>query len=407
MLSGASYAAYRSGDWALMHDDYNITIVNTFRQIVIGKCMVSQRLDAMMYMGNQDGTSMLLGCIQNNMRIQVTVLQNESDILCSVPLKKFIPPDSTLNIWNVALDAMTGSTDSEPIYYAVEVVSGTLLPKPSFVRIYWGLGSWSDVLLSSARNWISPTASAQIPSLVTWTGNALMARAAVSTGKVCNSDMRCAFDVSPDYDLFRPASATTGTWQAVLQSVIDTRFPGAKSAHALFNTGDPLTSNQFLSEWTLAVASYVKADHMLRGTIEVPSGNLWVLRDDGLFEVVQSGVQVQVSAGGKCMPSGLALCPSCMWAPAGGVCQTCSTISNDWAWYASCQGCQGCRRRLLGEAGPVAIEFSVRGRAAINASCVNQSSTTWTDLGGGYGALRCGRIILRLACATLCLRWPS
>ena len=388
VLSGASYAAYRSGDWALMHDDNNITIVNTFKQRVIGRCMVShQRLDAIVYMGNQDGTSMLLGCVQNNMRIQVTVLQNESDILCSVLPKNFKQADGTRNIWNVALDAMTGSTNIEPIYYAVEVVSASLLPKPSFMRIYWGLGSWLDVLVYSARNWISHTASAQIPSLVTWTGNPLMTRAASdSTGKICNSDMRCAFDVSPDYDLFRPTRATTGTWQAVLQSVIDTRFPGASSAQALFNTSDPLTSSQFQSEWTLAVAAYVKADHMLRGTIEVPSsGNLWVLRDDGLFEVVQSGVQVQVSAGGKCMPSGLALCPSCMWAPAGGVCKACGTISNDWAWYASCQGCQGSRRRrLLGEAGAaVAIEFSVRGRAAINASCVNQPSTTWTDLGEG------------------------
>ena len=42
--------------------------------------------------------------------------------------------------------------------------------------------------------------------------------------------------------------------------------------------------------------------------IQPQTNNLWVVRNNGLYEISKSGVQIQIAnSGGMCMPSGLAL----------------------------------------------------------------------------------------------------
>jgi hypothetical protein len=92
--------------------------------------------------------------------------------------------------------------------------------------------------------------------------------------------------------------------------------------------------------------------------------NIWAVRKDRIIEVSKSGVLVQ-REDGKCIPSGVALCPLCEWAPNGQKCKSCSVVDKgSLAWILKCKdSClPSSGRRLL--AANTVIQFVLSGNFA-------------------------------------------
>lgn len=341
--------------WFLMHDAYSVSVVDVVAKTAVGTCTVTASLDTVAFLGVVSGTSLLIANLRDNGRISVTVNPGQNPgVVCS----DFGAPPSVGSLYSQALLTFRNSMSIESMRYNVEYsnTGDASLPEPTFRRFYLPLGLWVETPQGSPRNWLAPSTT-QAVGLSTYIGHPLVYQSVNDPS--CYSGARCAFDVSPDYDVFRPYKAVSGSWQAELQALIDSKYPSA-TAQEIINDA------QFSAQWNAVVASRSPSQRRLLATMTHPvTGSLWALRPDGLFELSKSGVLVMLTSNGqwsgKCMPSGVALCPACQWAPAGQQCRPCAQKSDEWAWHLKCQGCPApSARRLLG-AGSVLIEFSVRG----------------------------------------------
>ena len=120
-----------------------------------------------------------------------------------------------------------------------------------------------------------------------------------------------------------------------------------------------------ISEFTAAFTQITTPLAVLAFQRHPITHNLWALRHDRLVEISKSGVQLQ-RRDGKCLHSGIALCPGCQWAPSGSQCRPCTQVDvNSWAWNAKCknQACTG--RRLLADARMTSIRFILTGNHTV------------------------------------------
>jgi len=383
-LASATYTAFQfpepNAKWVVMHDDHSVAAVDLDLQRVVGTARVDASLDLALYLSSS-GSTLIMSTVRFNGRVTVEVHAGGITASQAFPQTQQSTPN---NIWNVAFEKLYSEIRTDTVPYRMEHNLDSALWKPSFMRMFVPIGLWLEIPFQSPRN-LLPNAGNQAIGLSSYVGDPYIMRAAWDAkGKLCSSNARCVFDVSTSYDLFRPSTAGP-TWQQVLQGVIDKRFQDASSIAALYT--DQGLYNRLVGEWSTAATPYLSAARMLLGTLENPkTGNLWALRSDGLFEVSRSGVQVRLPTA-KCMPSGLALCPACQWAPAGQACRPCTTRSEEWAWYVKCPG-SSCSigRRLLSESAPV-IEFTTRGEVDVNATCM-QGASNVTDIGGGLRKVR-------------------
>jgi cysteine-rich repeat protein len=247
---------------------------------------------------------------------------------------------------------------------------------PNTLQAYVPMGGFIEVTLGDPRK-IKSENKNLMPYFI---GDPSVLQALLAGGTpeqaVCSTNV-CPFDNSPDFDITLSApskSMFAKTWNGVLQEIIDAEAnasPKLSNLKAIYD--DPARYKKvveaFMKEYVrllapLAVVSIVK--HPVTKSI-------WVLGGmHGLVEISTSGVQVRRSDG-LCMPSGVALCSECEWAPSGHPCRPCSQAdANSWSWNAACAACpkksqtsQSGRRRLLADtASGTTITFVLKGDLA-------------------------------------------
>ena len=130
----------------------------------------------------------------------------------------------------------------------------------------------------------------------------------------CGLDTKLGYDILDTNPLRNVGNVT---WGDVLQDKIlreAALFPPLSSIAAIKNVS--ARYSKVMGAFN-AVFKQVTDPLMVRAFQRHPvTHNLWALRSDKLVEISKSGVQLQ-RADGKCLPSGIALCPACQWAPSG------------------------------------------------------------------------------------------
>jgi hypothetical protein len=179
----------------------------------------------------------------------------------------------------------------------------------------------------------------------------------------------CGLDTKLGYDILDPnplKNTATVTWGDVLQDAI---LREASNVPALLNISAikaiPARYSGVISTFAAAFTQITAPLAVLAFQRHPITHNLWALRHDRLVEISKSGVQLQ-RRDGKCLPSGIALCPGCQWAPSGSQCRPCTQVdANSWAWSAKCknQACTG--RRLLTGAVMASIRFTLTGNHTV------------------------------------------
>ena len=179
----------------------------------------------------------------------------------------------------------------------------------------------------------------------------------------------CGLDTKLGYDILDPnplKSTAAFTWGDILQNSIikeASKVPALLSISAIKDI--PSRYSSLINEFTSTFMQITEPLAVLAFQRHPITHNLWAVRHNRLVEISKSGVQLQ-RRDGKCIPSGIALCPSCQWAPSGSQCRPCSQVdANSWAWNAKCknQACTG--RRLLAGVGMTSIRFILTGDHAV------------------------------------------
>lgn len=183
--------------------------------------------------------------------------------------------------------------------------------------------------------------------------------------KTCGSD-RCIFDIDRGYDIFsqNPLKNSFGkTWNDFLQEQISQEATVSPQLSNLASLkSDPQRYDRLLDSFASAFRSTVSPLVALAIQKHPVTLNTWALRKDKLIEISKSGVQLK-RADGKCIPSGVALCPYCFWAPNGQKCRPCSEKdASSWSWNMKCKTCAATAgRRLLTEESNSYITFVLAG----------------------------------------------
>lgn len=259
----------------------------------------------------------------------------------------------------------TGNFDNanEPSIFNIQPIS---------IEAYHPMGGFMELTIADPRKLQSEITDI-IPYYI---GEPSLLQALLSGTKadntVCSTDS-CVFDNTPGYDitLQNPSqnlnSVSMKTWNDILQEIIDAE---ANTFPKLNNLADVHADPQ---RYMNIVASFIrKYEDLMMPTAVVKTvkhpitKNIWALGrgEHQLIEISTSGVQLR-RPDGLCVPSGVALCPKCQWAPSGQPCRPCSqSDKKSWSWNAVCNACpsSGSSRRLLSDgSSTVNITFVVKG----------------------------------------------
>lgn len=188
-----------------------------------------------------------------------------------------------------------------------------------------------------------------------------------TSGPAACGGERCIFDNDPNYDITEenPLQHAMGSsWNALLQEQIDKIDPPLPNLYTL--KANTSRYSKFLQDFAEIFKGIVDKHKVIALLKHPVTHSIWAMRKDKLVEIPKSGVKIKRSDG-RCIPSGVALCDKCMWAPSGAQCRPCSeNQSQTSAWVLSCKDCEGGkrndseanRRRLL-QAQTTGISFSV------------------------------------------------
>ena len=307
------------------------------------------------FFANWNAANASLTLVCTSTRLTITIGSN------FVSCANALPVQPKQSIWTDAFQTSSNLFLSA-VQYSMVVnanISAKLITPPYYYEVYSPMGTWAEVPLDSPRTWLS-SSSMDAP----FVGDPTVYSAAVASSVSCGASTRCAFDVNPLYDLFGPVSTNALTWQNILQYVVAnvTNGTSVSTFAALYQNAS--LYGQVLSQFASIFAQTTVPKIAFSYMIQPQTNNLWVVRNNGLYEISKSGVQIQIAnSGGMCMPSGLALCAPCQWAAAGGTCQPCSSVNtSSRAWALLCAGCTtGLGRRLLQQATTTTLEFVVSG----------------------------------------------
>jgi cysteine-rich repeat protein len=183
--------------------------------------------------------------------------------------------------------------------------------------------------------------------------------------KTCGLD-RCIFDNDRGYDIFDPnplKNAQKQSWNDLLQAKISEEAsitPPLNDLAAI--QADPQRYERLLNAFTATFLTIISPLIALAIQKHPVTLNTWAIRKDRLIEISKSGVQLK-RVDGKCIPSGVALCGDCQWAPNGRECRPCAQAdATSWSWNMKCKSCKTGRRLLAG--GTTTISFVLSGDLA-------------------------------------------
>jgi hypothetical protein len=373
---------------AIFHDNtYHVAVVNLNKFIVaqdMATCTVEQ--DERFLLQDAHFRTAINGnpvfTLANVLYDLMVIADNDTTVTCRI---------STASIWadlwaSTAIVARRYGTEEFTTYDKVLV---TVTPPPArpvedpvvFWRCSMPLGFWMESLYTSPSSWLQDTFRSDNHGnpQTTYVGSRSMF--GIMNNKYYIE--KGGIGQSIDYDVLRPnTSGLVGpSWLALLQAELDDLVVQHNLVYWSHIKGNRTVRDIFMHRWAQIIRKYA-LPHAPRSSWTHPTtGSLWALRSDGLFEISKSGVQVQ-RADGKCMPSGVALCPPCWWAPAGAKCQPCPG-GTEWAAHVLCYGCStnSTNRRLLQQKGlPVRLEAQLSGSGAIKDSPACNLPGAWTNL---------------------------
>ena len=335
--------------------------------IAFNKCFFVQILEGVDI--SQQGAS-LFQCTNFNTTVTVIIGPNG----CAVVPLTGTPPDSRSLLYDV-MDLTTRQTAMaviSPYSMDVTITSPETIQKFSFAQYYTPWGALIESPVSSARK-LASAGLATSPNQYHFLGDPSVVRMLILQGDGNCGPSPCGLDTRLGYDILDPNplnGAGAVTWGDVLQEKIVLE---AGKAPALLNIAAIKADS---ARYSGMMGAFAAAFRQITAPLAVVdfqrhpvTHNLWALRRDKLVEISKSGVQLQ-RVDGKCIPSGIALCPACQWAPSGSTCKPCSQVDvNSWAWNAKCKDrvCTN-SRRLLAAGATVAvtnIHFTLTGSPTV------------------------------------------
>ena len=353
---------FENKDIALFHDTYYIAVYNLTSKQKVGEFTSNTSLVQAMYIGNTQKDIVYLQPVQTNDRLSVQLKfgtdQTVSGIACDYSENKI----TRNNIWADAFDVVAYTSLMTSTPYDMTVAGAANYPTPGFMTFYSPLGLWSEMPLTSPRNWLKPSVD-QSKLLSTNVGNVRLFNAGTDQANInCDdeSNPKCVYKfLSPNYDLLVPSTNPSGTWLEQLKSITSSlTFPNINYQSDAYKS--------VLKQWTELVTIQAAKNQIKEMAVNQVTGNTWLLRSDGIFEISRSGVILRVSnTSDNCMPSGVALCKPCYWAQAGSPCKSCITSkdTSSWAWSVQCQNCISSGRRLLQDSNHPMIKFTYIGKS--------------------------------------------
>ena len=392
---------FSSLSYLFMQDEHSIAALNLNTGSLVGSCTLAQDIGTgCFFMGTlsygDDTVTMACG---NN---RVTIYLSPS-FACQYVVYPFMT--QSRNLWTDAFQAIQNTLFWSFINYELMMQqwgTGTYPFSFFYTQLYTPMGMWAEVPLGSPRIYVNNLNSST--SITPFLGDPTILLSASAPSITCASNAPCIYDLSTDYDLLQASGTnnggTTQTWQSVLQQAVLTGTQGTGITTFPALLANDLVYGWVMGNWTQAFTQITLSKRVLSTAVHPATGNLWLVRHDGLFEVATSGRQIQVSGGGgTCMPAMAALCPACYWAPAGSMCVPCAQQDKaSYAWWILCSQQAQCvgsnaRRLLQSSPPPVLIHFVVSSPNASSipstlrsaAPCVNASSTVFTRLNSTGG----------------------
>lgn len=227
------------------------------------------------------------------------------------------------------------------------------------IEAYHPMGGFIEITPGDPRRLWSANPGLNVPY---FTGDPAVLALLVDSRAGCGAD-RCAFDNYPGYDITQPNPlknvVSKKTWNEILQDLVDAE---AAKSPVMSNFKELWVDRPRYEKVFTAFMNIFKLQSMPTAVLSMMkhpvTHNIWALQSSRLVEVSTSGVQIH-RPDGKCIPSGVALCPKCQWAPNGRVCRPCSQLdTTSWSWNAVCKACSNSRRLLTDG---VTITFVLKG----------------------------------------------
>jgi hypothetical protein len=175
---------------------------------------------------------------------------------------------------------------------------------------------------------------------VRWAGDELYAAWALAPSPSCGPTP-CFFDLHMGYNALntRPyANAELSTWMDLLQTCINKQIAltNVKSLYAIRTLNNGASYRALINEFVSTFQRVSAFNEFKTTAINPDSNNIWMVKGESLFEISRSGVQSRF-ADGMCLPSNIALCPTCFWAESGETCRPCFFKNEaSMAWKAFC-----------------------------------------------------------------------
>lgn len=314
--------------------------------IALGNCVFVRR--------ETDGSTLLTCGGDSRVLVSATV--------CFAPSNR-VASNSTNTLWNDALAHRLSETATMRVVpYSMRITlspNDVTIPPFQYVEAYHPMGALMQVPLFTPRklnstNQKSPGQVLGPRGLLDMLNNPL----SECGNQTCAWDTRLGFDILSTNPF--KGTVDTVTWHDILQSAIlreaspstDVTRKGFTDLDAMHR--DDARYTQMLDGFTTMLQS-ITAPLRVRVFFTHPvTRSIWGVRGGMLTEISATGVQLR-RADGKCLPSGVQLCPACQWADSGETCKPCARgASTSWAWSTQCKSlaCGFTGRRLLAAASP-------------------------------------------------------
>ena len=351
----------------IVQDNYNLLYLATPNVDIGFVCPIGRRIDKCTFIDyTSTGDISRFRCESATELLGVVTQVGIGAGYCSIYTDPVYPSHS---IWGdlfnlVSISSIMERGTNQYIQVSPAIPGVSLSEYPVSLNVFLPMGGFLQGTGSSARSFGASKLSRDI---FYFTGDPSLVRLIMDQNRTCSQE-RCAFDNYNGYDAFDLNPVNPGSkssWNDILQQCISTE---AAISPPLSDLKAIKADSQRYTRLLLSFATIYRTETRaleVTGMDEHPiTHNIWAVRKDRIIEVSKSGVLVQ-REDGKCIPSGVALCPLCEWAPNGQKCKSCSVVDKgSLAWILKCKdSClPSSGRRLL--AANTVIQFVLSGNFA-------------------------------------------
>ena len=330
-------------------------------------CPIGRMIDVCIFVTYNANTDVSrVKCESATVNLRVGVWVNIGAGVCEVDVNSNV---YSVSFWDdifnlISLTLIMQIKTNQFIKVSPDIPGVFFMSKPLSYNYYLPLGGFIQGTGSSARKLGSPKLSRDI---FYFSGDPSLINFILGDSRACGQE-RCVFDGLYGYDALNmhtvdfeeKRSLNDILQQCILEEAAIS--PQLSDLNAIKTNS--LRYSRLLTSFAAIYWNKARSLEAL-GMQEHPiTHNIWAVRKDRLIEVSKSGVILQ-RADGKCIPSGVALCPPCQWASNGQKCRPCSEVDREsLAWNKKCKdSCSSSSRRLLLTAENV-IRFVLSGNFA-------------------------------------------